>query len=197
MRIIILSSKAKMIGDDKETKMNIINAQLNYWDVSLDFKREVSCFATPEHGVISISTNNRSGRVNLDWDKIWGFLSSQPKCDHAIIIHTHPFDCPEMSTIDDNMIRGWRLALGIPIKFLIVSQDADKSSSWIAYYTCDKGVDKKIFVSLDQIDSVKQSYPDLEIVSHILYGMSKANVIHDGDMTQIEELLKTSDLRFI
>lgn len=176
--------------------MNIVNAQLNYWDDSLDFNREVSCFATPEHGVISVTSDNCSGAVAFGWDEIWGFLRSQESRPKKIImIHTHPFGCINMSSTDANMVQGWRMGFGVPVEFWVISQTAE--SIGIAHkYLCDRNNEKKMFIMDMSVELVRSVYPALQITSQILYGMSKSEKLDADDMVSIENQLKESRMTF-
>ena len=172
--------------------MYVINALLNYWDTSLHFKREVSCLATPEHGVISMTSNDFAGSVDLDWDKVWGFIKSDGiKPTKVVMLHTHPKDMVDMSGIDFNMVQGWRMALGVPVKFLVVTQD------YVTHYICNRDENKKMSVTFEDYVKNGDNYPDLMIAARIMYGMSKAKSLTNADVDTVEHQLIHSDLRFI
>ena len=191
--------------------MNVIDAQLNYWDTSLQFQREVSCFITPQHGVISLTTGlvettdrglekteGCGGAVDFDWDKIWGFLRQQTqKPDKVIMIHTHPTGYDLMSPTDLNMCQGWRLALGVPVDFLILTQCYENNTDGVvAHYRVDRNEFKRMVVSDRILRYVDMQKIDLVILFEILYGMSKANDLTHADVEEIEKTLKQSSLRF-
>ena len=102
---------------------NAINALIDFSkNISNDdlFKREVSCFATSEDGVISITSNNSSGAVEFDFFTIWEyFKNNKPK--NICMIHSHPDGMDFMSSMDENMVHGWVLALGVEILFMITT----------------------------------------------------------------------------
>ena len=93
-----------------------------------NFEREVACFWTPATGFLSFSSNNSPGMVDFSWDDIWvnglallgSYADSYPK--YAVMLHTHPPGITGMSGVDKNMLSGWRTALGIPIYFIVVSE---------------------------------------------------------------------------
>jgi hypothetical protein len=192
--------------------MNVIDAQLNYWDTSLHFKREVSCFITPQHGIISLTTGlveetdaglaktkGCGGAVDFDWDKIWGFLRKQDvKPDKVIMIHTHPANHDSMSSTDLNMCQGWRLALGVPIDFQILTQFpfTGNCEGVVAHYKVDRNSEKKITISEKYAKSVDIHSLDLVVVYEVLYGMSKAPELTHEDVNKIENTLKEASLRF-
>jgi hypothetical protein len=193
--------------------MNVIDAQLNYWDTSLQFQREVSCFITPQHGLISLTTGiiendelvkteGCGGAVDFDWDKIWGFLRNQEtKASKVIMLHSHPTGHDVMSPTDLNMCQGWRLGLGVPIYFLITTQyvrvsEAYKIEGIITHYIVDRDENKKITISNAYKNPI-DIYPlDLKIVAKIVYGMSKAEDLSHEDVAKIEKELKQSKLQF-
>jgi hypothetical protein len=191
--------------------MNVIDAQLNYWDASLPFQREVSCFITPEYGVISLTTgliehngepvktDGCGGAVDFDWDKIWGFLRKQEaKASKVIMLHSHPAGHDAMSSTDLNMVQGWRLGLGVPIDFLIVTQysHTEDIEGVIVEYQVDRDENKKMTISAGYTKPVDIYTLDLVIVAEVVYGMSKASELSHEDVDEIERTLKQSRLRF-
>jgi hypothetical protein len=163
------------------------------------FKREVSCFLTPEHGLMSFTTNDSGGSVDFGWDKIWGHLkSSNKKASYAVMIHTHPEGMNEMSSTDINMVQGWRLALGIPIHFYIVTKFfRDKLGYEVALYICDKNEFKKInirFYNWMMVDSIKDY--NYRILCNIMYGLSMGENIKESDSLDIENALIDIGLSF-
>lgn len=158
---------------------NAIDAQLDYLDANRNFEREVSCFALPESGIVSATTNQSAGSVELDWftikDYIWA-LKERPKV--AYMLHTHPMGYNKMSPTDRNMIQGWCLALWIPIWFLVITEEE------IAYYLCSVNKDKKVDIDLVDLSvyNTKEISVELEIVARTMYGISKS----ERDLTKEE-----------
>ena len=129
---------------------NVIDAMLAYADASLGFSREVSCFATPTHGIISTTSNNSAGSVEFDFfaikDKIWELKDKGEWPEVLYMLHTHPMGLNRMSGVGiDNMVQGWCMAFGIPIWFLVLTEDQ------IATYICSINKDTKK-VERDLID---------------------------------------------
>lgn len=178
--------------------MNILDAQINYWNLGLSFCREVSCFITPETGLISITTNDAHGEVDFGWEKIWDTIkSNQEKCTKAIMIHTHPDGINQMSSKDINMVQGWRLALGMPIDFFIVcsSYHNNQKSMEISHDLCDRDDNKKIFIEKIKHEDIFEIPIGLSIMSEILYGISKEpNPIKKEDLMEIEKVIKSSKI---
>ncbi len=91
------------------------------------FQRETSCFYTPEHNFLSLTSDDSPGSVDFNWEKIWGKIQDsniKPSC--AYMVHSHPPCCYEMSPTDKNMVQGWRMALGCPIFFSVLSANKNK-----------------------------------------------------------------------
>jgi len=95
------------------------------------FVREVACFLVPEHGVLSITSNNTSHAVEFIWQDIWPLLRGL-KYSHVCMIHSHPPEIPRISSIDENMVYGWVQALGKPIFYIIVTE------SEVVTYLCQR-----------------------------------------------------------
>jgi hypothetical protein len=62
-----------------------------------------------------------AGQVNFDFEYCWN-LRKQYKPKHLTMIHVHPDNFLKMSSIDRNMVKGWAMAFGIPIIFIIISK---------------------------------------------------------------------------
>lgn len=150
-----------------------IDILVNNRDTSLSFCREVSCFLTKNHGLLQLTTDDNYTSVNLDFFKIWNIIQNNIKDDVAVIIHTHPPNCVNMSSTDKNMVYGWCQALGIVINFIIVCEDC------ITCWRCSKSesntvnMEKIWQVNWDVYDFRHMNY--LMIFSEILYGLSKTN----------------------
>lgn len=171
---------------------NAIDAQLDYLDSNRQFRREVSCFALPEYGIISATTNHSAGSVEFDWfaikDHIWS-LKERPNI--AYMLHTHPMGMNRMSSTDRNMVQGWCLALWIPIWFLVVTEEE------IAYYLCSVNKDKKVDIDLLDLSvyNTKETSVELEVVARTMYGISKAqNDLSKESFDGIFSMLKEADL---
>lgn len=197
--------------------MNIIDAQKNYWNSSLTFNQEVSCFMTPEHGCISITTgiinqtddgsirtDGCGGAVDFDWDKIWGFIRSQDvKPSKVVMLHTHPMGYSVMSPTDLNMCQGWRMALGVPVDFSIITQcnqyfeltQCICLDGIISHYNIDRDENRKIVVSDIMSFPVGKHKIEWQLISEILYGMSKTPNLCQKDVIDVESILKEMDLR--
>jgi len=183
--------------------MNAVNAIVNYWDTSLSFNREVSCFITPEHGVISMTSDDCGGSVDFGWETIWGFLRAQKiKASEVIMLHSHPMGYDEMSATDKNMVQGWRLGLGVPINFYIVTQHPKvinhiDDMGVVAHYVVDRTPDKKMIIS-DKVGYwLHELPPSFDIVAEIVYGMSKSPNLTKEDVKMVEVSLKEASLDFL
>lgn len=92
------------------------------WFERRDFQREVGCFAAEGMGVVSLCTQNRAGHCEFDFGSIWAAMKAAPKMPKmAHLYHTHPPGCDSMSGVDENAIKGWTTALGMPIEMVIFS----------------------------------------------------------------------------
>jgi hypothetical protein len=175
--------------------MNAIDAQICYADPSLDFLREVSCFITPEHGLLSLTTNDSGGSVDFGWDKIWDTLrSSKIKSSCVIMIHSHPRGLYTMSSIDLNMVQGWRLALGVPIYFNIVTQHSGCDSGLVTSCKVDRNENKKIVIDNEYFNTVECTNCSYRILYEIIYGLSKCPIVIKDDILEIENYIKDSSV---
>jgi len=191
--------------------MNVSQSLKNYGDISLNFNQEVSCFITPEHGCISITTGlihetddglirteGCGGAVDFDWDKIWGFIKSQDiKPSKVLMLHTHPMGYSVMSPTDLNMCQGWRMALGVPVNFSIITQCHTRNGleGILSHYIVDRDESRKIVVSDIMSSPVASHKMDWQIVTGILYGMSKVTNLCPQDVIDMELALKEMDLK--
>ncbi|MEY2701485.1 MAG: hypothetical protein RLY43_105 [Bacteroidota bacterium] len=175
--------------------MNIIDAQLTYWDLHTSFQREVSCFIVPEIGVVSATTNDSAGSVEFDWftvkDAIWN-LKEQNRCPEFVyMLHTHPDNFNRMSSIDKNMVYGWCMALAIPICFLVLTDGE------ITIYYCELNKETKkveiVFFGRQFFANVGAS---MDLMSQIMYGISKVEEIDMKDFEAVFAQVKESKLNF-
>lgn len=169
---------------------NAIDALIDYEDASLHFAREVSCFATIEHGIISSTTSNSSGSVEFDFFSIWETLKkSAVRGRVAYMIHSHPPKFNRMSTIDYNMVYGWCMAIGIPIWFLVITPDE------VTSYLCGLNRETKtVDNTLVDISNHYNLITDLRIIANVIYGMSKADRIEQEDINKVVEYIENSKL---
>jgi len=120
----------------------------------VEFKREVSCFAVPKYGVLSITSDNASGGVEFDFFTIWQQLKEigLENVPYVYMIHSHPPGCPKMSGIDFNMVHGWCQGLAVPICFIIVHEAGH------TFYLCQKNGKKsdRDIISVELDDGLKQ-----------------------------------------
>ena len=176
-------------------KYNVLDAMLDYDDTSLLFNREVSCFAVPSHGIISTTTNNSASGVEFDWffikDKIWELKAKGEAPTEAYMLHTHPMGHNRMSTTDMNMVYGWCIALGIPIWFLVLTEEE------VATYICKLDREtKKVERDLVDLSVYENLCPDLELISVIMYGLSKTRNTSQEAFNRVFKSVKESGLGF-
>lgn len=85
-----------------------------------EFKREVSCFAAEDMGIIAMSSQDRQALVEFDFFEIWPAIKAAPKMPkNAWMIHTHPPEYNDKSDEDTSSIKGWTTGLGMPIEMVI------------------------------------------------------------------------------
>ena len=162
---------------------NFVNAIADFCDDNLSFQREVSCFATKEDGIISITSNNSAGSVEFDFFTIWEyFKKNKPK--EVCMIHTHPNGVDFMSSTDRNMVHGWVLALGIPILFVI------RTNKYRTEYLCAKE-DNKVKISEISAIFANQSY----LLINSIYGMSKSKEISQEAIDNVTKNLIESEIK--
>lgn len=164
-------------------KYGILKMLIDNEAISLNFCREVACFLTPNQGLITLSTNNMSGGVELDFFKIWDVMRSGEKNPYCFIIHTHPPGCDGMSGTDKNMVYGWCQALGIPIYYTIITENVircwlcirDKSNKSKIYRRFHFALDYSEDLSrvVDEYKAVQPSLVFWQLFAKMLYGMSK------------------------
>lgn len=179
---------------------NAIDATIDYADTSLDFSREVSCFAIPlglegREEIISVTSNDSAGSVEFDWftvkDAIWKLKAENVNVNAVYMLHTHPMGYNRMSGTDRNMVYGWCMALGIPIWFLVITEEE------IATYVCSLNQETKQ-VERDLVDLSKHEDAciDLRIISELMYGLSKAQDFNPERLNRVFEYVKSSSISF-
>jgi len=172
--------------------VNVINVQLNFLNKSLDFKREVSCFVTPVNGVISITTDDSFGSVEFDFFDIWDTLKrNDPKAEQVYMLHSHPPGINSMSLIDENMVYGWRLALGVPIIYFVVTQRG------IVKYICDRNGKERPVIKFMYFHTYHGTLisPNLYLLATVVYGLSLGSKPNQKDLLDIQRVLLESNLR--
>ena len=161
------------------TTYNSIDAQLDYLDTSLDFHREISCFAFPNVGIVSHTTNGSTGEVEFDWfsikDRFFDLKNKNQTPQAAYMLHTHPMGYNRMSSTDRNMVYGWCLALWIPIYFMVLTEEEAVT------YICSVNEKKKVERDLLDVSRHDDLCVELEVLVKTLYGLSKSK---DEDFTQ-------------
>jgi len=162
---------------------NFVNAIADFCDDNLSFQREVSCFATKEDGIISITSNNSAGSVEFDFFTIWEYFKKNKPMD-VCMIHTHPNGVDFMSQTDENMVHGWVLALGVPILFVI------RTNKYRTEYLCTKR-DNKVIISEISAKFSNKSY----LLINSIYGMSKSDELSQDAIDNVTKNLKESGVK--
>ena len=150
--------------------------------MNFGFKREVSCFLVPMHGVWSITSNDSAGAVEFDFFTIWQKLK-EVDTPYVSMIHTHPPGHTHMSPTDWNMVYGWVQAIGKPILFLIVTEDTR------TYYLCKRDAENKSLVHRDIVevetnDVFKEITDSLWFLSNLDYDKGELGFMMD-EVTKI------------
>ncbi len=109
---------------------------------SAEYRREVSCFFVPNHGTLSVTSNNYACAVEFDFFSIWEKLR-EIECECVCMIHSHPPGCNSMSSTDSNMVYGWCQAIGKPILFIIAIPEG------FTAYWCTRDKENKSKVNRD------------------------------------------------
>lgn len=166
----------------------LLDALAFYEDDELHFQREVSCFITDSQGILSLTTNNSGGHVEFDFFSIWEAIKRlETRPNRVCMIHTHPEGFANMSGIDRNMLPGWRLAMGVPVHYLVVS------NTEFSYYVCDRNAERKVHIS-NVSDDVQISVM-ADYLLNILYGISKTPYDYDAEkLNQIAAAINSSQL---
>jgi hypothetical protein len=137
------------------------------------FLRETSAFVTKELGLISITTSDNPSAVNFGWEDIWHTIkSSNVKITAATMIHSHPDYIATMSSIDEDMVKGWRIALGIPIDFLVVCKRT------VAIYRCDI-VNRKVeneLLAVQDFKDIDESGLRMHLLCKTIHGLSRMDM---------------------
>ena len=104
------------------------------WFVGGGWRREMSCFAADGMGIVAMATKGCAGYVEFDFPRIWEAMKAAPKMPKMVwMYHSHPPGCSSMSPMDENAVKGWATALGMPIQMIIVTDDTPLR------YLCLKG----------------------------------------------------------
>jgi proteasome lid subunit RPN8/RPN11 len=94
---------------------------------NIPFMREVSCLALPHFGVIDISTFNMHSLVGFNIDMFTDFFQQNKEVikqnNVLYMIHSHPDGITSPSTIDEEMVLGWKYSFGIHIAYIIVEKN--------------------------------------------------------------------------
>ena len=153
---------------------NVVEAHLDFVDGDKSFQREVCFFATPDR-IISLTSSGNSGGVAFDFFKIreelivqGGGAANGAIPEFLYMVHSHPPGCNRMSSTDMNMVYGWCLAWGVPIMFIIVTEEE------IVHYVCTLDKDNKIDRKFLSAGSYYDNTADMVVAATILYGLSKA-----------------------
>jgi hypothetical protein len=151
------------------------------WFRNGQFEREVSCFAAEGMGVIALSTENRRGHVEFDFFRIWEAMKAAPVMPRlAWMYHTHPPDAHGMSPTDENAVKGWVTALGMPVEMVVISDAGPR------HYRCRKGnvVEDRFYPDDDPPDTTE------EFISAVLCGLSmSANPCPEADLDEMSAVL--------
>jgi len=176
-------------------EVNLLDVALAEHNPYCKFEREVSCFINGDCGIISLTSDDNTGGVDFDWEKIWGSVkTSIPRQKNVTMIHTHPFNYCYASHIDENMVKGWRLALGVPVLFFIFSYNEIQGHLKGKCYECDKNDNGKIFITEDPEYDVEHFDFKLGVLAKLMYGLSKVPVLTDEGIFNIEkELVDASE----
>ena len=170
---------------------NAIDAQLDYIDTAMRFRREVACCILPEQGIISTTTDHNAGHVDFDWfevkDRIWKLKEAGQAPDCVYMFHTHPMGYNKMSEEDITTAQAWAMALWIPIWFLVVTEEE------VATYICTHNEQKKIERDLLDISKHDTLSVEMQVLVRTMYGMSKAVTIENGEVAEIFKQVQEAD----
>ena len=102
-------------------KLKLSNA-IAMWFASSGFQREMACFVAEGMGLVAMSTEDKGAHVSLDFHRIWTAMKAAPRMPKiAYIYHTHPPSFCSMSSEDENSVKGWATALGMPVDMYVLS----------------------------------------------------------------------------
>lgn len=149
----------------------VADALCDYFDSENSYRREV-CMIYANKEVISMTSINNPGLVEFDW---WAVFNKLLDGDELVIdtftygypsmIHTHPPGHVNMSSVDRNMVHGWCMALGVPIRYFIMSDTS------FHLYICSIE-DKKLSVNdYGVVDYDKAGLVD-QTFAYVMYGLS-------------------------
>lgn len=148
------------------------------WFGDGSFSRETSCFAAEGMGVIAMSTQNESGHVEFDFFRIWEEMKAAPAMPRiAYMYHTHPPGCHDMSPTDENAVKGWVTALGMPVEMVVVAGLGAK------HYRCKKG-------NVVEDWGFPDDSPSENFLSAVMCGLSRsAQPRSPGELDEISAVL--------
>ena len=143
------------------------------FDSSQNYQREVAGIFIPYFNYQKIVTSDAYSFVEFNWQDVWSFLKKideRPK--RITMIHSHPPNVDKMSSTDKNMVLGWRMALGIPIDYYIISDTNGRMK--FTKYICDRK-DKKIHIKLVEENKIIEMSNYYYIMSVLIYGLSRSS----------------------
>lgn len=105
-----------------------------------------------------------AGQVDFDFEYCWN-LRNQYKPKTLTMIHVHPDNFLKMSSIDRNMVKGWAMAFGIPVVFIIISKVQLKLSKMITY-----GYDKCIVSINKNKPIIYETQKNVDLYDHVIFG---------------------------
>jgi proteasome lid subunit RPN8/RPN11 len=156
-------------------KIQTIRVATSSYFLNKSFCREV-CGMTVSDRSISIRTDDSWGSVEFDFFSAMNKIIFE-KYNNLTMVHTHPDGVNGMSSIDMNMATGWPLALGIPIRYVILT-----SELYLEYYLTREGnktlMPKVHEYPISDIDSFCEGH--FVTFCRMLYGLSTCNNEIDG-----------------
>ncbi|MFA5312781.1 MAG: hypothetical protein WC375_05580 [Methanomassiliicoccales archaeon] len=161
-------------------------------DENLSFSRETACFITDNGGMISIVTDNNPGHVEFDFFGIWETIKQASSWPEAVcMIHTHPDSINQMSTIDLNMVKGWCMALDVPILYFIVT--TNDFSIYICQWKKGNGVSVKDITENYSCNG----WNYMELIFDAMYGISKSPSVADQkSLSDLQDFLNRRKIEF-
>lgn len=118
-----INSAPKRLNMNKIKNVTKIKDAISIYEEfnSSNYFREV-CGMTVSDRAISVQTLNNPSMVEFDFFKAMEKVAFEGK-NNLTMVHTHPDGVNGMSSIDFNMSCGWPIALGIPIRYAIVTSE--------------------------------------------------------------------------